>query len=30
MQEQLGLTLKDASAPFDVLVVDSVQQPTEN
>jgi uncharacterized protein (TIGR03435 family) len=30
MEEHLGLTLKAVRGPFDVLVVDSLQQPTEN
>ena len=30
LKEYLGLTLKDARRPFDVLVVDSLQRPAEN
>ena len=30
LQEELGLTLKATRGPVDVLVIDSVQQPTEN
>jgi uncharacterized protein (TIGR03435 family) len=30
IEEQLGLTLKDARRPVEVLVVDSLKQPTEN
>jgi uncharacterized protein (TIGR03435 family) len=27
---ELGLRLQDSNGPFEVLVIDSVQQPTEN
>ena len=30
LQEQLGLKLESQKAPADVLVIDSVQKPTEN
>jgi uncharacterized protein (TIGR03435 family) len=30
LDEQLGLRLESRRGPFDVLVIDSVQQPTEN
>ena len=30
LQEQLGLRLKSDRGPVDVLVIDSVQQPTED
>jgi uncharacterized protein (TIGR03435 family) len=30
LQEQLGLTLESTRGPVDVLVIDSIQQPTEN
>jgi uncharacterized protein (TIGR03435 family) len=30
LQEQLGLKLESTRGPVDVLVIDSVQQPSEN
>jgi uncharacterized protein (TIGR03435 family) len=30
LQEQLGLRLESAKGPVEVLVIDSVQQPSEN
>lgn len=30
LREELGLKLEPVTAPVDVLVIDSVQQPTEN
>ena len=30
LQEQLGLRLESAKGPVDVLVIESVQKPTEN
>jgi uncharacterized protein (TIGR03435 family) len=30
LQEQLGLKLESQKAPADVLVIDSVQKPSEN
>jgi uncharacterized protein (TIGR03435 family) len=30
LQEELGLKLESTRGPVDVLVIDSVQQPTEN
>lgn len=30
LQAELGLRLQESSGPFDVLVIDSVEQPTEN
>jgi uncharacterized protein (TIGR03435 family) len=30
IREQLGLSLEPSTAPYDVLVIDSVEMPTEN
>ena len=30
LESQLGLTLRDAQAPVEILVIESIEHPTEN